>query len=320
LKKGIFLFFAIIMALLITLLLGPRVPVDTAVKDVRVPNDIDSWLADKENSIPGIRPGLEKKISWSRGPGIRTEYAIILFHGFPASRLELDPAWERIAQAIDANIFYTRLKGHGRDADALKNVTVNDWLQDAWEAWKIGLRLGENVIIAGHSTGSQLAAWLASREDTDPAIVIMSCANYKPADKNAPLLLLPWGNILTRLVIGEYRDHKPGKEYARQFATFPHHSSALLDMMALVRLGNKLDLESIDTPLLSIYNPNDTMVDNDAIIRAFSRWGAYDRILSAFQAPDHGLAGNIQSPGTTDRFVDLVIKHLYVRDMGTFYE
>ena len=44
--------------------------------------------------------------------------------------------------------------------------TVNDWLNDTWEAYQIGQQLGERVIVIGVSTGGTAATWLATQPET----------------------------------------------------------------------------------------------------------------------------------------------------------
>ena len=91
---------------------------------------IEDRITLAESQLTDIRPGLEKSIIWAGAPHHRTEYAIVYIHGFSASKEELRPVPDRIASALDANIFYTRLTGHGRTAKAMHDVSVAAWMQD----------------------------------------------------------------------------------------------------------------------------------------------------------------------------------------------
>lgn len=102
-------------------------------------------------------PGAEKTIIWANDSREKTPLSIIYLHGFSATCRETAPVFDRVAEKLGANLFYTRLTGHGRDSEAMGEVTLNAFLNDAMEAWEIGRTIGEEVIIVGTSTG---ALWL----------------------------------------------------------------------------------------------------------------------------------------------------------------
>ena len=82
---------------------------------------------------------------------------------------------------MNANIFYTRLTGHGRSNAAMAEATVNDWANDAVEALEIGKQLGERVMIVGTSTGATLAAWLATYDQSNDILAhVWISPNFGP--------------------------------------------------------------------------------------------------------------------------------------------
>ena len=109
-----------------------------------------------ERQIADLRPGLEKSIIWAGKPNHRTRYAIVYIHGFSASKEELRPVPDLIAAHLGANIFYSRLTGHGRTAEAMREANVSAWNQDLAEAFEIGTMIGDQVIILSCSTGGTL--------------------------------------------------------------------------------------------------------------------------------------------------------------------
>ncbi|MGQ9724322.1 MAG: alpha/beta hydrolase [Tepidimonas sp.] len=115
---------------------------------------IDDWLVQQEAMVAGVRPGTAKGIVWYGAARQRTPWAVVYLHGFTASRVETWPLAERAAQALGANLFYTRLAGHGLPPEALRTVTPQDWLADAVEAVRIGHAIGERVLVVGTSTGA----------------------------------------------------------------------------------------------------------------------------------------------------------------------
>ena len=87
-------------------LLTPAKLVNGAAEPV-LPDDLDAYLAASErNAADGFEliPGTEKRIHW-QVPGERTDYVVIYLHGFSATRQEMAPVAERIADQLGANLF-----------------------------------------------------------------------------------------------------------------------------------------------------------------------------------------------------------------------
>ena len=103
---------------------------------IELPSDLDGWLDDTErqaDSLYGLVPGTEKRIRWQES-GVRTPVAVVNLHGFSATRQELAPMADIVADALGANLFETRLTGHGRQRERLEDVQAEDWVADAREA------------------------------------------------------------------------------------------------------------------------------------------------------------------------------------------
>ena len=91
-----------------------------------------------------IRPGLQKEIVWADpATKAKTPLAIVYIHGFSASKGEVRPLPDKVAAALGANLFYTRLTGHGQDGAAMANGSVNAWINDYAEAIAIGRAIGD---------------------------------------------------------------------------------------------------------------------------------------------------------------------------------
>lgn len=112
------------------------------LRRIALPQDLDRYLREEEAGVPGITPGAEKSIVWAGKPGAKTPFSIIYLHGFTATRQEVAPVYDLVARSIGANVFYTRLTGHGMSGEALAAATLDDWINDTWEAYEIGERIG----------------------------------------------------------------------------------------------------------------------------------------------------------------------------------
>lgn len=298
-------------------LAGPRASMDEDVVPVQVGADVARWVAESEESVEGIRPGDEKRVEWldPDTPG-RTPVAVVYLHGFSADPHELAPVPQRVARALGANLFLTRLSGHGRDGNALSEVTANDWLQDAMEAVAVGRALGERVVLMGTSTGGTLAVWAAAREELaeDLAALVLVSPNFHPADRNSRLLLLPWGNLMARAALGPERCFEPLNPEQERHWTTCYPTAALLPMMTLVERVRTMDLDGVTAPTLMVYSAQDQVVDPRETERAFDRLGAETKRLVPFVGSEdpaqHLLGGSIVSPATTDHLSALMLDFL----------
>ncbi len=294
--------------------LGPRPEVDTTRRPLSLPNDLDAYLARTEARFNDVRPGAEKTIVWADSLGSRTEVAVVYLHGFSATRQETRPLADSVAAQLGANLFYTRLAGHGRSDDAMAEASVNAWLNDAYEAVAVGRRLGEKILLIGTSTGATLATWLAAQPDiadTLLALVLIS-PNFAPKDPNARFLLWPWGGLLAEMVSGPYREWEPHNADQGRYWTTRYPTEALLPMMGLVGLVDELDLGVIQTPVLVLYSPKDQVIDETRVEARFDDFGATRKKLftieEAGDPSNHVLAGAVLSPENTVPLTEEIVR------------
>ena len=132
---------ALIVAGAIAFFMGPRTPVNTKIvfNGAAIGDDIDAYLARQEEKFDDIRSGLQKQIVWAYpNSKAKTPLSIVYVHGFSASSGEVRPLPDIIAANLGANLYYTRLQGHGRTGDAMGEATVQGWLNDIAEAIDLG--------------------------------------------------------------------------------------------------------------------------------------------------------------------------------------
>jgi len=296
------------LAFLGVFVLGPRVHLEDGWTEPTLPVDLDVYLADSERGVRALREGDAKGIVWSdpEAPSV-TPLSIVYLHGFSADRHEVEPLVSEVAADLGANVFFTRLAGHGQDGAAMGEATAEEWLDDTAEAIAIGGRIGERVVLMGTSTGGTLALWAAARpeaKDRVAALVLIS-PNLGLQDPAAPILLWPWGGLVGRLVVGPERCFEPhSPEEARHWTTC-YPPRALLPMMAVVRRARTLDDASIEAPTLVIYSESDQVVDPDQTLEVMPRVTASPAALYEVEGAEdrgqHVIAGAIMSPGATER-------------------
>jgi alpha-beta hydrolase superfamily lysophospholipase len=310
----------VVLALALFLWLGPRDsmirPASFAAVTAEVPGPeaLDGWLAEREAAVPGLRDGAAKRIVWAGAPGAVTDVAVVYLHGFSASAEEVRPLPDEVAAALGANLFFTRLTGHGRDGAAMAEARPEDWLKDTAEALAIGRTIGRKVLVIGTSTGGTLAAWAA----TDPELaegvrgVVLISPNFGVRNPMAKILDLPYAAVWAPPLVGRERAFTPQNERHAAHWTTRYPSSALFPMATLLRDTAQRDFGAAAMPALFLFSDLDTVVDPDASRGVASRWGGGAEVIEIEPAagadPDmHVLAGDILSPGLTAMVRDAIL-------------
>ena len=178
----------IVAILALAFLCGPRPTLEPSVVSTSIPdelNDLTLWLEQQEQRFDDITPGTEKHIVWHNSDlPTQTDIAILYLHGFTATHREIAPLPQQLAKSLGANLYLPRLTGHGRGYQGMKSASAQQWLQDAWDAYRLAEKLGKRVIIIATSTGAPLSVWLAEQrqvQDTLEKMILIS-ANFGLSD------------------------------------------------------------------------------------------------------------------------------------------
>ena len=296
--------------------LGPREPVDTHITfdPAVIGSDPDAYLARQEADVPNLRPNARKEIVWAYPASrAKTPIAIVYVHGFSAAKNEVRPLPDEVAKALNANLFFTRLTGHGRDSAAMEQTSVHDWLNDLAEAVAIGRRIGNRVIVIGTSTGGTLATFGTSVDGVMKGVdgLVLISPNFALRDRWAFLLDMPFARDILPIVGGKTYGFTPLNEGQAQNWTTSYPIGALAPMAALVRATRRVDFSAIKLPVLALYSPNDKVVDPDATENVLSRWGGPREAVQVPVSGDpanHVIAGAIVSPQTTDELAARIVE------------
>lgn len=304
--------------LLIAFLLGPRPDTDQSItfEPGMIGTDPDAYLASTEAEIDDIRPGKQKEIVWRDPVSKRkTEVALVYIHGFSATRVETDPVTMNVAAEIDANVFFTRLAGHGRDGAGLAEPRMSDWLDDIAEAVTIGERIGDQVILVAASTGGTLATWAAAQDAFAGRIagLVLISPNYGIQGASTGLINMPWAETILPVLLGHERSFEPVNDGHADGWTHRYPSKAIFPMAALLRVVEEIDKSTITTPALFIYSSKDTVVVPSMTERVIENWGGPSEVMMVENSDDanhHVIAGDILSPGTTQVVTDKIVDWL----------
>lgn len=287
---------------------GPREPADlTATFDPAViGNDPAAYLARTEADVPNLRANAQKEIVWAFPTSrARTPLALVYVHGFSAAKAETRPLADEVAQALGANLFYTRLTGHGQDGAAMEQASVNDWMNDLAEAVAIGRTIGNRVIVIATSTGATLAATGVAEAEfmQDVRGLVLISPNFGLLDRWSFMLELPFAREILPLFGGDTRSFEPASQAQAENWTTRYPIGALAPMGALIRAARSADFQLVLTPLLVLYSPADVVVDPAKTESVVARWAGPAEAVVVSNSGDpsnHVLAGDIYSPQTTE--------------------
>lgn len=315
-KVATFLVGALAIMLTGVWLLAPRVELSIAAADVAARNaiaalpsleDIQNWLESSEAEVANLRPGSEKRVVWAGEPGAKTPISVVYVHGFSAGPEEIRPVPDNVAEALGANLYFTRLTGHGRDGDAMSEATAEDWMADYAEALAIGRAIGDKVVVISTSTGATLAA-LATPFDwgtEDVAGLVFVSPNFKVKAAMASLLDWPGAHVWLPVIAGQERAFEPSSDGHAAHWTTRYPSSAVFPMAAVVRAAREMSYDETSVPVLFLTSPDDSVVDPAASAEVAARWGGAVKAISYDMGPgddtfSHVIAGDILSPGQTE--------------------
>lgn len=309
------LLLALIVVLVAIWFLGPREPVDTQISfdPSAMGDDLDAYLTAQEARFDDITPGVEKRINWYGEKGVKTPIALVYLHGYSATSEEIRPVPDQVAEAFHANIFYTRLTGHGRPGEALAQANAGDWIEDLAQAMAIGRRIGDQVVIISTSTGGTLATIAAAEPGLSAQLagVVMISPNFKVKSPAAVLLSLPFARRWVPVVAGAQRSWEPSNELHAKFWTTSYPTVALLPLQALVDYVATIDVSQIQTPALFIFSPEDQVVDETVTAEKAALWGGPVRVEKRHMGPNddpnsHVIAGEALSPSQTDETAAII--------------
>ncbi|WP_439141080.1 alpha/beta hydrolase [Planktotalea sp.] len=303
--RGIILLVLCIAALAV---FGPREKVDlnASFDPALLGDDLDAYFVTQESAFDDIVDGTEKRVIWAGEAGVKTPVSVLYIHGFSATSEEIRPVPDNVAEALGANLVYTRLAGHGRSGDAMAEASAADWMHDTAEALAAARQVGEQVIVISTSTGGTLVAAAALREDLmqNVAGAVFVSPNFALNSPASVILTWPavrwWGPI----VAGAQRSFETLNDGHTAYWTNSYPTVALMPMAALVKAVDGLDLGQAKIPALFMISDQDQVVSATKNREVAEEWGGESglEILSMGEGDDpysHVIAGDILSPGQT---------------------
>ncbi|WDI34032.1 alpha/beta fold hydrolase [Entomospira nematocerorum] len=291
---------------------------------VAIPSDnLDTFLQNMESQVSGVMDGAQKYIRWINEANQPSDFVVLYFHGYSSSRQEIDPVPPLVADALEANLFYTRFKGHGikNGGISFKDVTFDDWISDAEEAMEIARILGKKIVIIAHSNGAVMAMHLMKHYPQEIVAGLFIAPNFKPKNAAAGLLTTNWGYKLGTMI---YKDSlysmSDSREYTIPQGLFPYVWSKTqhLDATRALAIGVKrlqsYPFTEMTVPLFIIASEHDQVVSTAHTKKVFAKYGINHHVIKELRLEnhthtlgEHTITGYYKAPATSQPFADAMI-------------
>jgi esterase/lipase len=263
---------ALLLSLVVVYLAGPRPAAPHYTNNLpAIPSnsaELEQYVYIQESNRK-LKPDIEALILWAdTAAKQKTDYAIVYLHGFSASQEEGDPVHENIAKKFGCNLYLARLAEHGIDTtDQLLYLTAEKYWESAKEAYAIGKKLGDKVILMGTSTGATNALHLASGFPDIHALILLS-PNIEINNSTAFLANNPWGLQLGRWMMKskEYTPPDTTQLY-QKYWNRPYRLEAISALQEYLETTmSKTTFGKINQPVLMLYYYKDEK-GQDPVVR-----------------------------------------------------
>ncbi|MEQ3709658.1 MAG: alpha/beta fold hydrolase [Tateyamaria sp.] len=290
--------------------IGPYEDANLRPDQMTVGPDLDAHFAQVEARFDDITPGVQKQVIWAGDKGAQTDWVILYVHGFSATSKELRPVPDRLAEALGANLIFTRLAGHGRDGAALATGSVQAWASDLDEGLQAARIAGRRVLIISTSTGGSLVAALAQDRDMMDRVagLIFVSPNFGIANPLARFLSWPAARYWLPPLAGKTRSFEPSNEDHATYWTTEYPSVSVMPVAALIKVAKAVDHADQTIPALFWFSNEDQVVRPEMTADVARRWGAETMIVNPVMGSmddpqSHIIAGDVRSPGQTEKAV-----------------
>ena len=273
---------------------------------------LEKHILSSEEAIPNLRQNIGKKILWAEKPHQKTPLSIVFIHGFSATRVELSPVIEKVAKALEANVFFTRLCGHGQDGEALSKATFNDWISDTKEAINVGKVIGDKIIIIGSSTGCSIIHSILEKQTKIKSVIYVS-PNFGPSSLKGHFLRVPGAKWFIPLILGREHSFTPKNSEHERCWTTRYPTKALFAVKDSVVAAYSANHRNISLPILFWFSDHDKVVSAKDTRKIIAKMGknveVFNPILSLMDDPSkHGVLGEILSPTKTEQGVNKILE------------
>jgi len=276
--------------------------------------DIETSIYQSELCVENLREGTKKQILWF-DQHQKTQITILYIHGLSASAHEISPVPETIAKELKANLYSTRLTGHGSDGEFLASASAEDWLLDFEQCWNIATLIGHRVVIIASSTGATLVECFLnqlSKKDALMSLIYIS-PNFGIKHPLAAIMSWPFSQYWLKYFLG--RTHKGSFENALQESiwTYNYPVRVFRQMQRLIDAMYRTRVFAIDLPVLVFLSELDEVVSAEKTRSYIQRKHlncVYRFIEPKANTTNHVITGSAMRPETNELVIGNAIAHI----------
>ena len=311
-----FLFIAFIISVVLIFILPQLfIKMNITFPDIKIDNEVITYLNNEEKKIISLEQNAKKQIIWHSTSNKKTEYSIVFIHGSFATGFQQKATLIKIADKLNANLFISRLSGHGVGYEETKGISANDFIKDTAEAIAVGNKIGDKVILMGFSAGSGLAM-LASQEEKLKNMIHSLILIAPPTLTIRPIIVLASVGLLFKRThefnfpkFNGLSYEEWGPYWVNKFdSSLPR---AFWKVLSSIKIRNDL----AQVPMLIFYDKRDRVVNFERVEKIFDKWSGPKKIIDikAVNAGrnKHNLIGVLNAT-QDDLFVNEIYKWIYV--------
>lgn len=190
----------------------------------------------------------------------KNSVGLVFSHGY----LSVPAALEDMAKYLferGINVYLPRLKGHGTDAKALKEISYKAWENDFERAFTAMSQVCDKVIIGGFSIGGLLALLHAAKYEVDGVVIVNTAlklnnlkVDYVVATLNA------FNEMIEHLHAHGIKEWIENKSELSDLNYLSHPLTSVGELEKLMDKTRK-NLSKVDAPLLIIQGDKDPVVN-----------------------------------------------------------
>jgi carboxylesterase len=206
----------------------------------------------------------------------KTKFSFLLIHGFTASPWEMKNLGEYLYEK-GYNVYGMLLDGHGTKEEDLLKVKWEDWYQSVDDAYELTKLMGDNVIVAGFSTGGDLALLLALNKPEMKGVVSIASAIFFEDWK---ISLSPVGKYFIKYNLRPLPMELKPYYYEKRAVT------AISEVYKLSKITKK-ELPKVTKPVLIIHSKNDKTIKPKSSEYVYDNIGSKNKKLVFINSPSH---------------------------------
>ena len=190
-----------------------------------------------------------------------------------------------------------------------------DWYVDVQEAFEIGKKIGERIIVVATSFGCTLVSEYLSKNNMNDIVLgniyISPC--FGISNWRLKLSSFYFSKFIYKLFLGEKRVATNRNSEEKKWWSNELPIESIINLELSVEKVWQSDFKKIVVPTIFIFNPKDQLISIKRIKKVSKRWGGDLSIVSLDVSSNvdnknyHVILGDIKAPTETDFGIQIIL-------------